>query len=58
LEEWFEVCPPSKGAEQWVDNRSAKEMAKFWLEQGNYGQFRAFVRQKITGSELDKAFAS
>jgi hypothetical protein len=53
LEEWFEFCPPPKGAEQWEDNRSAKEKAKFWLEQTNYGQFRAFIRQKIIGFDYD-----
>ncbi|GHU13718.1 hypothetical protein AGMMS50225_24210 [Betaproteobacteria bacterium] len=39
LEEWFNYCPPKKGLEQWVDNRSAKEMAKFWLNQENHKFF-------------------
>ncbi|MGI4831274.1 MAG: DUF6946 family protein [Janthinobacterium lividum] len=31
LEEWFLHAPPEKGEKQWVDGRSAKEMARSWL---------------------------
>lgn len=31
LEEWFLHAPPKKGEKQWVDGRSAKEMAREWL---------------------------
>jgi hypothetical protein len=31
LEEWFLHAPPEKGEKQWVDGRSAKEMARAWL---------------------------
>lgn len=31
LEEWFLHAPPEKGGKQWVDGRSAKEMARAWL---------------------------
>jgi hypothetical protein len=53
LEEWFEFCPPQKGEKQWIDNKSAKEMAKFWLEQDNAEQFKVFIRQKISGFDYD-----
>ncbi len=31
LEQWFLHAPPEKGEKQWVDGRSAKEMARTWL---------------------------
>jgi hypothetical protein len=31
VEDWFEVAPPAKGEKQWVDKRSAKELAKAWF---------------------------
>jgi hypothetical protein len=32
LEEWREKCPPEKPVIQWVQGRSAKELASFWLK--------------------------
>ena len=26
---WYNACPPKKGKKQWVDGRSAKELAKY-----------------------------
>lgn len=34
VEKWFEYAPPKKGLRQWVDGRSAKELAKSFLETG------------------------
>lgn len=31
LEQWFLHAPPQKGEKQWVDGRSAKELARSWL---------------------------
>ena len=31
IEDWFLHAPPEKGEKQWVDGRSAKEMARSWL---------------------------
>ncbi len=32
VDEWFKFAPPKKGALQWKDGRSAKELAKAWCE--------------------------
>ena len=29
VESWFKISPPKKGAKQWADGRSAKELAKY-----------------------------
>ena len=34
VEEWFDSCPPKKGALQWKDGYSAKESAKAWFRGG------------------------
>ena len=31
IDDWYNVCPPKKGEKQWVDGRSAKELAKYIL---------------------------
>ncbi len=31
LEDWLRLAPPKDGAKQWVDGRSAKEVARAWL---------------------------
>ena len=32
VSDWFKLAPPKKGALQWKDGRSAKELAKAWCE--------------------------
>lgn len=32
IDEWFAYSPPVKGAIQWKDGRSAKELAKAWFK--------------------------
>lgn len=34
IEDWFAHAPPKRGIKQWVDGRSAKELAKAFLESG------------------------
>lgn len=34
VEDWFAYAPPKKGAVQWKDTRSAKELARCWLRAG------------------------
>jgi len=34
VDEWFRFAPPRGGVRQWVDGRSAKELAKAFLESG------------------------
>ena len=31
-DEWFQIAPPKRGREQWVDGRSALECARAWCE--------------------------
>jgi len=35
VDDWFQLAPPKKGALQWKDGRSAKELAKAWCERKN-----------------------
>jgi hypothetical protein len=34
VEDWFSYAPPKKGALQWKDKRSAKELAQSWFRNG------------------------
>ena len=38
VESWFKLAPPKKGKWQWVDGRSAKELAKAWFPVGGNPQ--------------------
>jgi hypothetical protein len=40
-------APPQKKEAHWKDYRSAKEMAKFWLNQDNRNDFQNFIRKSI-----------
>lgn len=35
VDDWFKFAPPKKGALQWKDGRSAKELAKAWCAKAN-----------------------
>jgi hypothetical protein len=35
VDDWFRLTPPAGGARQWVDGRSAKELAKAWCGRGS-----------------------
>lgn len=49
LEDWFLHAPPEKGEKQWVDGRSAKEMARSWLN-GDSRQRLLELLQPVFGS--------
>ncbi|MEK4509693.1 DUF6946 family protein [Paenibacillus sp. FSL K6-2524] len=34
LTDWFQHAPPAKGEAHWIDGRSAKELAKSWINSG------------------------
>jgi hypothetical protein len=53
LDEWFNLCPPKGKEKQWKDKRSAKEMAKFWLDENNCENFKRFICEKIEDFEFD-----
>jgi hypothetical protein len=53
LDKWFELCPPMKKDKHWKDYRSAKEMAKFWLDQNKYDDFQNFIRKAIPDFTYD-----
>jgi hypothetical protein len=53
LEDWFKFCPPEGKEKQWVDYRSAKEMARFWLNKDNHENFKRFICRKIDAFEFD-----
>ena len=59
LDDWFKFCPPEGKEKQWVDLRSAKEMAKFWTTyDGHYSEsyledFKAFIGKSIKDFEID-----
>ena len=53
LEEWFRLCPPEGGEKQWVDFRSAKEMAKFWTNKKCSDEFKEFIKQTFKEFEYD-----
>lgn len=43
VNEWLEHCPPADPKKQWVDKRSAKEMAKFWTNIKKQNDFLMFL---------------
>lgn len=44
VKKWREQCPPINPSIQWVDKRSAKEMAKFWTDTKNQNDFLLFLQ--------------
>jgi hypothetical protein len=55
VEEWLEHCPPMNPIKQWVEKRSAKEMAKFWMIIENQNEFFKFLRTNDEGLTFDYA---
>jgi len=53
LDKWFELCPPMKKEDHWKDYRSAKEMAKFWLNKDNPEEFKRFIQKAIPDFTYD-----
>lgn len=55
VEEWLKHCPPVNPSIQWVDKRSAKEMAMFWTNIQNQNDFLMFLQN--TSKDLTLNFA-
>jgi len=55
VEEWLEHCPPINPKIQWVEKRSAKEMAKFWTISENQDEFLKFLRSFEENLNFDYA---
>jgi hypothetical protein len=53
LDKWFKLSPPQKKEKHWKDGRSAKEMAKFWLNQSSRNEFKDFVKKTIPDFDYD-----
>lgn len=59
LDDWFKFCPPEGKEKQWVDDRSAKEMAKFWTAaEGCYTEsypedFQVVIQKGLKDFEID-----
>lgn len=49
VDDWFLHAPPEKGEKQWVDGRSAKEMARAWIS-GESRQRLVELLQPLFGS--------
>lgn len=56
VQEWFKYCPPAQGKKQWVDKRSAKEMAKFWTDIHKQNDFLLFMKKIKKELILNYAF--
>ena len=55
IEDWLKHCPPVDKDKQWVDKRSAKEMANFWINTNNQNDFLNFIKQ--VNSSIEYKFA-
>jgi hypothetical protein len=53
LDDWFKFCPPEGKEKQWIDLRSAKEMAKFWMAENNIEYFKEFIKQSFNDFDFD-----
>lgn len=45
VNDWFNNCPPANPKKQWVDKRSALEMARFWIDSQKQNDFLAFLQK-------------
>ncbi|MCL1994078.1 MAG: hypothetical protein FWG66_14120 [Spirochaetes bacterium] len=52
-EEWFKLCPPKKKEKHWKSERSAKEMAKFWLDPSKREEFQNFIKKAMSAFDCD-----
>jgi hypothetical protein len=52
LQEWFEFAPPAQGKKHWKCGRSAKELARAWLQGGLPQEVRAL----LSSSEATEGF--
>lgn len=47
VDDWFALAPPKQGIRQWVDGRSAKELAKAWFPAPGDPQVPAEIRSLL-----------
>ena len=45
VQDWIESCPPTNPIKQWVDKRSAKEMARFWTDIQKQNDFLMYLKK-------------
>ena len=45
MEDWLRICPPARGILHWKDKRSAKELARFWVNKTNQSKFINFISE-------------
>jgi hypothetical protein len=59
VDDWFRFAPPKKGALQWKDGRSAKELAKSWCGRKNHPsppeEFLRLLAPLVTEDQLTHA---
>jgi len=55
VDEWFKNCPPANPKKQWVDKRSALEMAKFWTNSQKQSDFQSFLQKVKKDISFDYA---
>jgi hypothetical protein len=56
LDEWREHCAPVNPHIQWKDKRSAKEMARFWLNVNNQETFRKYLNLLNPNIQFETAY--
>lgn len=44
MDDWFAYAPPKQGEKHWRDNRSAKEMARYWLNMDSEENLRKLLK--------------
>lgn len=57
MDGWFAVAPPKMGIRQWVDGRSAKELARAWFPVDGNPQMPEELNQLLHSSPLTECFA-
>ncbi len=56
LDEWRKYCGPVNPEIQWKDKRSAKEMARFWLDITNQEAFRKYLNPLDPNIQFETAY--
>jgi hypothetical protein len=52
LDDWFRFAPPQQGDKHWVETRSAKELARFWLNPDSVKTIKESLEQVFGGLEF------
>lgn len=56
VDDWLRLCPPAKKEKQWKDERSAKELAKFWMNKEIYDKEFSELLKKFSDLSLKNAY--